>query len=250
MLERALSSLGRGLLLREHGRLREVHALCYTQGEDWHLLRENLQTYKWDFLVTISIKNLKAEDSKSELKVKVLVSQSCPTIYGPVAHQAPLSMEFSSKNTGVGSHFLLQEIFPTQGSNMGPPALQADSTVWATRETTYPYIQKKRKKKASSRCWIPIPGFLSSVQSLSHLRLFVTPWTVADQASLSFTNSRSLFKPMSIESVMPSNHLIFCHPFSSHLQSFPASGSFQMSQFFASGSQSIGALASIFPMNI
>ena len=146
MLERALSSLGRGLLLREQVRVREVHALCYTQGEDWHLLRENLQTYKWDFLVTISIKNLKAEDSKSELKVKVLVAQSCPTICGPVAHQAPLSMEFSSKNTGVGSHFLLQEIFATQGSTMGPPALQADSTVWATRGATY--LQKGKGKKS------------------------------------------------------------------------------------------------------
>ena len=53
---------------------------------------------------------------------------------------------------------------------------------------------------------------LSSVQSLSRVRLFVTPWTEAHQASLSITNSRSLPKPMSIESVMPSNHLIFCCP--------------------------------------
>ena len=51
-----------------------------------------------------------------------------------------------------------------------------------------------------------------SVQSLSCVRLFVTPWTAARQASLSITNSRSLPKLMSIESVMPSNHLIFCHP--------------------------------------
>ena len=52
----------------------------------------------------------------------------------------------------------------------------------------------------------------SSVQSLSCVRLFVTPRTVAHQASLSITNSQSLFKLMSIESVMPSNHLILCHP--------------------------------------
>ena len=52
----------------------------------------------------------------------------------------------------------------------------------------------------------------SSVQSLSHVRLFGTPWTAARQASLSITNSRSLFKHMSIESVMPSNYLILCHP--------------------------------------
>ena len=52
----------------------------------------------------------------------------------------------------------------------------------------------------------------SSVQSLSHLQLFVTPWTAAHQASLSITNSQSLPKLMSIESVMPSNHLILCRP--------------------------------------
>ena len=53
----------------------------------------------------------------------------------------------------------------------------------------------------------------SSFQSLSHVRLFVTPWTTACQASLSITNSRSPPKPMSIESVMPSNHLILWRPF-------------------------------------
>ena len=75
------------------------------------------------------------------------------------------------------------------------------------------------------------------------------PRTTARQASLSITNSWSLPKLMSIESVMPSNHLI---PFSSHLQSFLASGSFQMSHLFASGGQSIGvsASASILPMNV
>ena len=55
-------------------------------------------------------------------------------------------------------------------------------------------------------------GSFSSVQSLSHVRLFVTPWTTACQASLSIINSRSLLKLMSIESVMPSNHLILCGP--------------------------------------
>ena len=53
---------------------------------------------------------------------------------------------------------------------------------------------------------------VSSVQSLSHFRLFVTPWTAAHQASLSITNFLSLLKLMSIESVMPSNHFILCHP--------------------------------------
>ena len=53
---------------------------------------------------------------------------------------------------------------------------------------------------------------LRSVQSLSCVWLFATPWTAARQASLSITNSRCLLKFMSIESVMPSNHLILCHP--------------------------------------
>ena len=53
---------------------------------------------------------------------------------------------------------------------------------------------------------------ISSVQSLSHFRLFATPWTAARQASLSITNYRSLLKLMSTESMMPSNHLILCRP--------------------------------------
>ena len=91
-----------------------------------------------------------------------------------------------------------------------------------------------------------------SVQSLSCVKLFATPWTVAHQTSQSITSSKSLLKFMSIESVKPSNHLILCHPFSFCLQFFSASGSFQTSQFFASGSQSIGVSASIsvLPMNI
>ena len=76
----------------------------------------------------------------------------------------------------------------------------------------------------------------SSVQSLSRVQLFATPWTAAHQASLSITNSRSPPKPMSIESVIPSNHLISVVPFSSCPQSCPASGSFPTSQLFTSGS--------------
>ena len=53
---------------------------------------------------------------------------------------------------------------------------------------------------------------ISSVQSLSRIQLLATPWTAARQASLSITNSWSLLKLMSIESVIPSNHLILCHP--------------------------------------
>ena len=93
----------------------------------------------------------------------------------------------------------------------------------------------------------------NSVQSLSHVQLFVTPWTAIHQAFLSITNSQSLLKLISIESMMPSNHLILCH----HLLLMPsvfatASGSFLMSQPFASGGQNFGAAASasVLSMNI
>ena len=80
------------------------------------------------------------------------------------------------------------------------------------------------------------------------------PMDCKRQASLPITNSQTLPELMSIKSVMPSNHLILCCPFSCHLQSFPASGSFPMSQFFKSGGQSTGAAASasasVLPMNI
>ena len=90
------------------------------------------------------------------------------------------------------------------------------------------------------------------VQLLSYVQLFVTPWTATHQASLSFTISLSLLKFMSIESVMPSNHLILCHLLLLLPSVFPASGSFPMSQFFASGGRSIeaSASASVLPMNI
>ena len=79
----------------------------------------------------------------------------------------------------------------------------------------------------------------------SSVQLFETPWTAACQASLSITISWSLLKVMSIKWVMPSNHLILCRPLYSCLQSFPALGTFPMSQFFPSSGQSIGASASV-----
>ena len=90
------------------------------------------------------------------------------------------------------------------------------------------------------------------IQSLSHILHFATPWTAARQASRSFTISQSLLKLMFIESVMLSNHLIFCHLLLLCLQSFPASGSFLMSRLFPSGGQSTGAsaLGSVLPTNI
>ena len=206
--------------------------------------------------------------------------------------------DFSSKNTGVSCHRLLQRIFPTQGSTQSPtsPALAGGS--FSTEPPGKPDIISHPSSIYTSTLqphWVSLiylvclkPScltsliqaisstwnatlfvkfllhesfpdcfrhiqflILSSVQLLNHVRLFATPWTAARQASLSITNSWSLLKLKSIDSVMPSNHLILCLPFSSCLQSFPASGFFQMSQFFESGGQSIGVspLASVLPMN-
>ena len=93
---------------------------------------------------------------------------------------------------------------------------------------------------------------INSVQLLRSVRFFLTQWTEACQASLSITNSCSLLKLMSDESVITSDHLILCCPTLLLPSIFPNSGSFSMSQFFASGGQSIGLSASapILPMNI
>ena len=96
------------------------------------------------------------------------------------------------QNTGVGSLSLLQGIFPTQGLNPGLPHC---------RQILYQLSYQGS----------PTYSF-SSVQSLSRVCLFATPWTAARQPFLSITNSRSLLKLIFIESVMPSNHLVLCHP--------------------------------------
>ena len=97
----------------------------------------------------------------------------------------------------------------------------------------------------------PVNWMFSSVQLLSHVRLFETPWITAHQPSLSITKSRSSHRLMSIESVMPSSHPILCCPLLL-LPSNPRSiKSFPMSQLFAWGGQSTGvlALASVLPKN-
>ena len=90
------------------------------------------------------------------------------------------------------------------------------------------------------------------VQLPNCIQLFETRWTAAHQASLSFTVSQSLFKLMSIELVILSNHLILAAPFFFCLQSVPVSGSFPVSGFSINGGQSPGASAStsVLPVNI
>ena len=96
------------------------------------------------------------------------------------------------RNTGVGSPSLLKGTFPIPGSNACLLHWQMDSLPF--EPLGKPYTST------------------SSVQLLSRVWLFATPWTSARQASLSITNFQSLPKLMSIESVMPSNHLILCRP--------------------------------------
>ena len=89
-----------------------------------------------------------------------------------------------------------------------------------------------------------------SVQLLSHVQLFATSWTAARQASLSITNSRSFFKVMSIELVMPSNHFILCHPLHLLPSIFPSTRVFSNKSVLHIRWPNIGALASVLPMNI
>ena len=106
----------------------------------------------------------------------------------------------------------------------------------------------KKQALKENKCW-----FLTfrSVQSLSHVRFFGTPWTAACQSSASITNSRSLLKLTSIESVMPSNHFILSCPLFLLPSLFPSIRVFS-NEFFASGGQSIGpsASASVLPVNL
>ena len=90
----------------------------------------------------------------------------------------------------------------------------------------------------------------SSVQSLSCVWLFATPWITVCLASLSYTISQNLLKLISVESMMPSNHYILCCSLLFLPSIFPSIGVFSTSQLFPSGGQNIGASASVFPMNI
>ena len=90
------------------------------------------------------------------------------------------------------------------------------------------------------------------IQSVSCAWLYVTPWTAAQQTSLSFTISRRLLKLMSIVWMMPSNHLVLCHPLLLLPSIFPSTRVFSVNRLFTPGGQSIGASASasVFLMNI
>ena len=120
-------------------------------------------------------------------------------------------------------------------------AVSCNSSTWRssspkTSQVFYPppqfYVHLKFYQVVKGLC---SGEFFSSVQSFSCVRLFVTPWTAAHQASLSITNSGSLLKLMSIPSMMSSNHLILCRPLLLLSSIFHSVRSFLRSQFFTSG---------------
>ena len=141
-----------------------------------------------------------------------------------VAYKAPVSMGLSRQEYCSGLPFRSLQDLPDPGNEPGHTALQADSL--------------PSELQGSGNM------LFSSVQSLSRVQHFATQWTAAHQVSLSIFNSWSLLKLMSITLVMTSNHLILCYPLLLRLKYFPASGSFPISQFFASGGQSLSISSS------
>ena len=150
-----------------------------------------------------------------------------------VAQQAPLFLDFSRQEYWSGLPCPSSVDLPNPGIEARSRVLQADS------------LPSKLPGK---------PSNILQFSSVTQLCLTLCdPMNCSTPGLLSIANSWSLLKFISIVSVMPSNHLILhIVPFSSCLQSFPASRSFQMSQFLASGGQSIGVLLSpsVLPMNI
>ena len=163
------------------------------------------------------------------LKCVSLVAQMCLTLYDYMDCRLPASsVHFSGKNTGAGCCFLLQGIFPIQGSKPRPLCLY--------------HCALGSLRSILSISQFSHSGVSDSLQphGLQHARL-PCPSPNPRACSNSCPSSR-WYHPTILSSVIP---------FSSHLQSFPASGSFPMSQFFASGGQSIGvsASASVLPVN-
>ena len=190
-------------------------------------------------------KKLLASFSK-DVEDKSKVAQSCPTLYDPVDCSLP-----SPSVHGIPQARILEWVAISFSRGSSRPRdwtwvshiAGRRFTLWTTREA-----KKKTKRKK------PIMGnkWFSSVQSLSRVRLFATPWITANQASLSITNSQGVHS----NSHPPSQ---WCHPaisssvipFSSCPQSLSASESFPMSQLFSWGGQSTGssAVASFLPKN-
>ena len=162
----------------------------------------------------------------------------CLTLCDPMDYscQTPLSMGFPKQEYWNGSPFSSSGDCPDPGIKSTSPALQVDSI--------------PLRHQGSPCMWVRVCDYSVQFSYSVVSDSLWPPWTRACHAFLSIINSWSLLKLMSHELVMPSNRLTLSS--SSRLQSFPASGSFQMGQFFTLGGQSRGVSAStsVLPMNI
>ena len=166
------------------------------------------------------------------------ISSVCPTWQKP-----NLLKPETWKCQNADSRRLLSPIHPERVTHLKPGSIALQSlhhSAWETEPLWSQWLEHHWT-------WIVV-----AVQSPSRVRVFVIPWSTACQASLYFTISQSLLKLISIMSAMSFNHLILCHPLLLLPSIFPASRSFPVTHFFASGDQSIGAsaLASVLPVNI
>ena len=232
-------------------------------GED-----EGVLTWMWSRLWTFLLLQWPSFSLSSQLCPVMsdslcLVTQSCPALCNSMDHSLPGSSvhgDSSGKNTRVGCHALLQGTFSTQGLNPGllhcrqilyhlshPLPSEEIISLFSCPDAWHIWHGPEKLPTLYHHLYFQF----SSVQSLSYVQLFVTPWAAAHQASLSITNSWSLLKLMSIELVIKSNHLVLCRPLFLLLSIFPSNRSFQMSQLFTSGGQSIrvSASTSVPPMN-
>ena len=127
----------------------------------------------------------------------------------PGHYRAPAGLPVWYSSVPLGIYFTLGSVHMSMLlSQFVPPSPSPTASSSPVSTSVYLFMPCK----LFHQCHFP-RFHISSVQSLSHVRFFATPWTAAHQASLSFTISWSLLKLMSIESVMPSNHRILCHPF-------------------------------------
>ena len=168
-----------------------------------------------------------------------LCSNSCPLSHGCHPTISSTVTPFSSyfQPSPTSGSFPMSHLFTSGGQHIGASA--SASVLPVTIEVCL---------TKTTQCFF---YYISWVQSLSRVRLLVTPWITARQASLSITNSWSSLRLTSIELVMPSSHLILCCPLFL-LPSIPPSIRVFSSQLFAWGGQSTGVspLASVLPMNI
>ena len=207
-----------------------VHGILQARILEWvttSFSRGTSQPMSWSQSPARQADSLSSETPGSEVKVALVVSDSLQPyqLYSP--------WNSPGQNSGVDSLSLLQRI-QTQGSNPGLPHCRqilyqlrykgsprilewiacpfSSRSSWPRKQTGVSCIAGKVFTNWAIREALQGSLWFSSVQLLSHVWLFATPWTVERQASLSITNSLSLLKLMSIASAMPCNHLILCHP--------------------------------------